>query len=900
MPAQICAALFIPMDPSFEPPNPTPSEMLKNLKLERYALKARQDWVPDDYGAVVDESVLNINFEPDIFQKQAFYFLSKKESVFVSAHTSSGKTLVAEYAVGLGLKNSSRTIYTSPIKALSNQKFFDFKQKFSDVGLITGDAQINTNANCLIMTTEILRNLVYRNSELLASTEYVVFDEVHYINDAERGVVWEECIIMLPQHISLVMLSATIPNSLEFAEWVGRTKNRCIYVVSTNKRAVPLEFAVYCDASVFSIDDPRSKKAGSQPSNFQTALPVFSKNIKAVNGFRINDLGNFVNNKGLVPAIFFTFSKKACVGYGKSLQLLDLTTPNEKECILKFLEGAMGNLRDEDRNLPQIRAMRDKVYRGVAVHHGALLPFVKECVEILFSENLIKILVATETFAMGVNMPAKCCVFLSLTKIDNGTFRYLNTGEFIQMSGRAGRRGMDKVGTVLIADQRMPDLSTIKRVVDGIPADLNSKFKLSFSLILTAVITNIAVEDLMRSSFKEHGSQRTLKSDMSKLAALESVPDIGCEQCKDYPEYFSNLSAISRELPPILRNVIRIGDTVVLKNNAVVRIISISKGEFMFANADVSIDCKGLFAQPLTEEIAESSEAVGSWFILKYPIRYRNHIGNGTASFDDVVFYVKGSTISFDFAEIDIKYVCKVSELKSCFENMLKCRFLGCDSFEEHYFEAVRSKHVRDEIHAIRSRYSREGLALMSEYTARMSFLRKHLFLSDSITLKGRAAAEIRTVNDVLVAELIFNNELESFSPSEAISLFSSMINEEQLEEYAMSPELESKADVLLRYYDSLSKDLAEMNIPRFQELNLSCVQAVHDWCSGLSLGSIVAKHRVQEGSLVRLLLRLDECCREMVNVGEIIGDNKISEKFSQASACMRRGIVFLPSLYVE
>ncbi|ELA42829.1 uncharacterized protein VICG_00144 [Vittaforma corneae ATCC 50505] len=263
-------------------------------------------------------------------------------------------------------------------------------------------------------------------------------------------------------------------------------------------------------------------------------------------------------------------------------------------------------------------------------------------------------------------------------------------------------------------------------------------------------------------------------------------------------------------------------------------------------------------------------------------------------------FMLEALPISFDFTETDIKYICKISELRSRFESMLKCKFLECRNSETHYFEAIRSKQTRDEINSIRSRYSRESLALMNEYTARISFLKKHSFLSDSITLKGRVAAEIRTVNDVLVTELIFNNEFESFSPSETIALFSSMLNEDQPEEYEISPELEAKANILQKYHDILGKDLAEMNIPKFQELNLSYIQAVYDWCSGLSLGSIVTKHCIQEGSFVRLLLRLDECCREMINVGDIIGDTKISEKFSQASTCMRRGIVFLPSLYIE
>lgn len=872
-----------------------PNEMLKNLKIEKYAFKTKQDWIPNDYQSIVDESVLNINFDPDIFQKQAFYFLSKKESVFVSAHTSSGKTLVAEYAIGLSLKNSTRVIYTSPIKALSNQKFYDFKQKFPDVGLITGDIQVNPTAKCLIMTTEILRNLIYKNSDILNNTEYVVFDEVHYINDQDRGVVWEECIIMLPRHISLVMLSATIPNSFEFSEWVGRVKESCIYVISTNKRAVPLEFAIYCDASVYSID--QQKKDIKKISNLPADLPVFNKNIKSINRFRINDLGNFVMNRRLVPSIFFAFSKKTCDEYGKSLQLLDFTTSEEKTLISNFLDIALSNLREEDRNLPQIRSMKDQVYRGIAVHHGALLPFVKECVEILFSENLIKILVATETFAMGVNMPAKSCVFLNITKIDNGSFRYLNTGEFIQMSGRAGRRGMDKVGTVLIADKRTPDLSAIRKVIEGTPTDLDSKFKLSFSLILMATITNVEVEELMRRSFKEHGPQKTFKSDMAKLSMLEPKSSFDCDFCEGFMNFFEQLSILSKEMPAILKINIKPGNVYILKNNSIVKVNTILKSGFSYSIADINI--KKLFSKPITEDINEKSNNFKC--DLKYPIIYKNTTkDDGVASFDDLLFYVKNENISFDFGETDIKYICKISELKSIYENILNHKFIKCPEFDSHYFIAIESKDIKNEINMIKSKYSRENLALMNEFRARVKFLRKNNFIDDTITLKGRVASEINIANDVLVAELLFNNEFINFSPIEAISIFSAMICEDySLEEYELSPDLQLKADILQSYYDTLTNDLDDLLIPRFAELNFSFSQAVYDWCTGISLGNIVAKHHVQEGSFVRLLLRLDECCREMINISTIIGDENIGDKFSEASKCMRRDIVFLPSLYI-
>ncbi|KAM0681662.1 Antiviral helicase ski2 [Glugoides intestinalis] len=875
-----------------------PTDVPENHKIEHYAAAIRHDWIPVDYESIVDSTLLDVKFSPDTFQKQAFYFLSKNQSVFVSAHTSSGKTLVAEYAIAQSNKKGSRVVYTSPLKALSNQKFFDFKQKFSDVGLITGDIQVNPAARCLIMTTEIFRNLLYKNADILRDIEFVIFDEVHYINDPERGVVWEECIIMLPKHITIIMLSATIPNSLEFAEWVGRTKKKRISVISTHKRPVPLEFLVYRDANVFSLGEQK-KNEKDQPTNFNIEIYPFSKKTRTNNKFRINDLGNFVNNKRLVPAIFFTFSKRACEEHGKSLQLLDLTTPVEKKKITAFLNEAMRILREEDRNLPQIQAMYSQAYRGVAIHHGSLLPFVKECVEILFSENLIKILVATETFAMGVNMPAKCCVFLALSKIDGERFRYLNTGEFIQMSGRAGRRGMDIVGTVLIADPRIADASTIKQIISGIPVDLGSQFKLSFSLILTAIMSGIEVETLMRSSFKEHGTQKSLELDFARLKRLEEVPLLECERCIDYQDFISDLSFLTQGMSQLIRKTVKVGDTVVLTNNAIVTIKEMSRRDFTYVEAtDIRLENR-LFNIPLNAEMVEKYDKIKITGLPRYPITHKNLLSKGSASLDEVLFLVKDSKIVFDLGGTDIDTQCKIQEMKKRFENIFDFQALQCEDFVNHYAEAIKSKQIIDEIKGIKAKHSNESLAQMTEYRARVVFLKKHLFLSDLITLKGRVAAEIRTVNDVLVTELLFDNQFECFKPAEIVSVFSLMINDDIIEDYTISEELKQKVEIFQRCHDKLSGDLDELGIPSFTALNLSMVQAVYDWCSGKSLGTIVAQHNAQEGAFVRLLLRLDECCREMENVSILIGDEKIGKIFSEASLLMKRDIIFLPSMYI-
>ncbi|XP_025832700.1 helicase SKI2W-like [Agrilus planipennis] len=217
----------------------------------------------DNFKEKVPHLAHNFDFELDTFQKLAIMQLEEHNHVFVAAHTSAGKTVVAEYAIALSQKHMSRTIYTSPIKALSNQKYRDFKRTFKDVGLITGDFQINQTASCLIMTTEILRSMLYRGSDIARDLEYVIFDEVHYINDKERGHVWEQVLIMLPPHVCVVLLSATVPNTTEFADWLGRTHQRKVYVIKTDKRPVPLQHYLYTGCGGKSRDNRYLIQAGN-------------------------------------------------------------------------------------------------------------------------------------------------------------------------------------------------------------------------------------------------------------------------------------------------------------------------------------------------------------------------------------------------------------------------------------------------------------------------------------------------------------------------------------------------------------------------------------------------------------------------------------------------------------
>ncbi|KAI5454433.1 Antiviral helicase ski2 [Naganishia albida] len=569
----------------------------------------------ENFHEMVPEMAHKYPFELDTFQKEAVYHLEMGDSVFVAAHTSAGKTVVAEYAISLAMKHMTRAIYTSPIKALSNQKFRDFKTTYGaeNVGILTGDVQINPEAPCLIMTTEILRSMLYRGADLIRDVEFVIFDEVHYVNDAERGVVWEEVIIMLPEHINIILLSATVPNTHEFASWVGRTKKKDIYVISTPKRPVPLEHYLWAGKELHKIVDASShflsdgyKAAGESLKRKQekereaAGLPPLQRTggrgMTARGGARglpngrgtpparggrggaqtgrggsngvthygahksyggagsmdknlWSQLVNHLKKIDLLPVVVFTFSKKRCEANAASLSAVDLNVASEKSEVHVTVEKALTRLKGSDKKLPQIARMRELLMRGIGVHHGGLLPIVKEVVEILFSRGLVKVLFATETFAMGVNMPAKSVVFSHIRKHDGTNFRTLEPGEYTQMAGRAGRRGLDSTGTVIIiGGDELPEQSTLTEMMLGTPNKLTSQFRLTYNMILNLLrVEALRVEEMIKRSFSENASQALAPEQQRQVEATErrlaKLAKVDCDVCSADIEAFYDVSA---------------------------------------------------------------------------------------------------------------------------------------------------------------------------------------------------------------------------------------------------------------------------------------------------------------------------------------------------------------------
>ncbi|MFA5038355.1 MAG: DEAD/DEAH box helicase [Candidatus Omnitrophota bacterium] len=401
----------------------------------------------------------------DRFQKEAIDLISQGSSVIVSAPTGAGKTAIAEHVLDECIADNQGVIYTAPIKALSNQKYRDFRKKYGElIGIVTGDVSINPHAPVLIMTTEIFRNRILDDPGSLKKYSWVIYDEIHYIDNPERGTVWEESLILLPDHMNFLGLSATIPNIKLFASWLQKIHHKDVRVVIENRRPVPLHlFFHYQDRVVDKIDLTRSSYFG-RPNRLDTLL------------------GHIERQKGL-PAIYFAFSRRKTEDLAFELRGRNfLNNEEEKKITNIFLSLCEKYGLSQD---PSAREILPLVRRGIAFHHAGMLPTLKEVIEQLFTSHLLKLIFTTETFALGINMPSRSVIFDDLRKIYGRYARHLKTRDFYQMAGRAGRRGIDTEGFVYsrIHPTRIRP-EEVKRIVYGPPEDVKSQFNTSYATLL--------------------------------------------------------------------------------------------------------------------------------------------------------------------------------------------------------------------------------------------------------------------------------------------------------------------------------------------------------------------------------------------------------------------------------
>lgn len=419
--------------------------------------------------------------ELDPFQEQAFEHIQQHHSLIVSAPTGSGKTLIAEYAIELALGEGCDVIYTAPIKALSNQKFRDFTHYYGSdrVGIMTGDVTYHGDAPILIMTTEIFRNAVFEDPSRFQRVLYLVLDEVHFLDDVERGSVWEESIIFAPEHIKILCLSATVPNVHQLATWMSKARGCDVQVVSEAHRSVPLEEMCITEQGIISS----TQAAKNLPKKLRKIEDLKRRASVPIAQIMENALGYLQQNRQL-PCLYFVFSRKECERRALRYSKYHFLTMEERNQVKVKFNQMLTSYNLHDSWLAT--HLGNLLLHGIGYHHAGMIPACKEIVEQLFTEGLIKLLFATETFALGVNMPARSVVFDSLKKYDGVEVRDLKALEYQQMSGRAGRRGIDEVGYVYanIAGEIMTS-DSLKRIMEGPLEEIASQFNLSYSTLLS-------------------------------------------------------------------------------------------------------------------------------------------------------------------------------------------------------------------------------------------------------------------------------------------------------------------------------------------------------------------------------------------------------------------------------
>jgi len=1047
----------------------------KKQKGDTWAVMRRFDDVNESYRREVPEPAHEFPFELDEFQKEAIVHLEKGESVFVAAHTSAGKTVVAEYAFALASQHCTRAIYTSPIKTISNQKFRDFGKTF-DVGLLTGDVSIKPEAACLIMTTEILRSMLYRGADLIRDVEWVIFDEVHYVNDAERGVVWEEVIIMLPAHVGLILLSATVPNVFEFADWVGRTKRKKIFVTGTTKRPVPLEHCIYFGGDKEKDFYKVGEREAFSPTGYKIAAEAYKKKqlgskvtvaaapgasnasaaqsgrggAQPARGGRAGGRGGTQNvsvgpprtsgpsagkdknmwvelirnleRRELLPMVIFVFSKKRCDSLVDGLTSMDLTTSSEKHEIHIFCERALSRLSVADRKLPQVLRIRELLRRGLGVHHAGLLPIIKEIVEMLFCRGLLKVLYCTETFAMGVNAPARCVCFQSLRKHDGQDFRGLLSGEYTQMAGRAGRRGLDTVGTVILAAwDDFPQELELRQLLSGQATKLQSQFRLTYGMILNLMrVEDLRVEDMLARSFAEFHAQRSvgdrrgaLAIDAAALRKVEQLIQIEAHmapkewgksvQWDDHSRDIAKSANAVREsimssrgaqnalAPGRILLVAAAGEGGenseglpnggVAKHCILLRVISAPSGSKSFVvlapcpegHAEGAMrspdgECDETLAalKPLNKDNKDDDDFFGGmhkksnkragtapgasssampeglpWFqqaggfdyvITNVPETAVLAITTSRVSVEsDDILDGNGAASATSRVLLAFEKLCNETTLEALhpIKDLKLQDIVAVEACQHHaalvkslpprpvasaqklreWSALLRAKHIlKSRISELEFGLSDANLLQMPDFEARISVLQRMGYLDENrtVTLKGRVACEIATGDELVGTEIIFAGVLADIPAEEAVAVLAALVFQEK---NCSPPSLEGSLKDACERAKALAYSAGEIQkafgLPiaadEFVEttLKFGLSEVVYEWARGTPFADICQFTDVQEGSVVRTIVRLDEMCRDVRNAARIMGDSTLFTKMEEASALIKRDIVFSASLYV-
>lgn len=806
------------------------------------------------------------------FQKYAVEAIIEGHHVLITAHTGSGKTMPAEFAIEHFVGMGKKVIYTSPIKALSNQKFYEFTQKFPHIsfGILTGDIKTNPEADVLIMTTEILMNTLYMKKHKTTSNDNnnvnlalfemdfnnelacVVFDEVHYINDQDRGKVWEETILMLPKHVQMVMLSATLDSPEKFALWCEKKgdydteSDKIVYLAATNFRIVPLTHYSFitCTSGLFKtlkdknlemeimkqtntlhvIQDAKGKFYEDNYMKIKKTLDLFSnKDYRVKRPHVLNSVSQYMVQNNMLPAICFVLSRKALEECAKEINTVLLEDDSKVPYIVRReCEQIIRKLPNyqEYLELPEYLMMVSLLEKGIGIHHAGIMPVLREMVELLFSKGWIKLLFATETFAVGINMPTKTVLFTSVQKFDGSGMRMFMSHEYTQMAGRAGRRGIDTVGNVIHLTNLFTnyDIVGMKNMMKGQPQRLVSKFKISYNLLLNLI-------DVGEDDYSKYAKKSMIQGDINS-------------QIK---QYYDEMIKLESELE---------------KNELTIKLCRTPK--------EIVEDYIGFKKQRLSAVNKKRKEVE----------KMMQSIQNEYINIENDV-------------EIVDKYNLKKSELEKINDKI---------AFAETFID----------------RDTMVVLSLLEQY----GFITKNEELTRyELTMKGRVATFLREIHCLVFSELLISNKLDQFNSIQLATIFSCFTN--------ISVSDENKTNFISNCFDLGIVDIVKeidnsykthydlevanrINTGMDYNMHFDLINYIIKWCESDNITEckeviekISSEKGIFLGEFVKAILKINNISSELEGVAEYLGNMSLLAKLKDIKHLTLKFVATNQSLYV-
>ncbi|MDQ4095729.1 MAG: DEAD/DEAH box helicase [Actinomycetota bacterium] len=878
----------------------------------------------------VEQFEHSYGFPFDDFQLHACRALAEGSSVLVAAPTGAGKTVVGEFAAWLALHGGGKTFYTTPIKALSNQKYADFVALHgpANVGLLTGDNSVNGDAPIVVMTTEVLRNMIYEDSPTLDDLRYVVLDEVHYLQDRYRGAVWEEVLIHLPVDVLAVSLSATVSNAEEFAEWLQTLRGRTEVIIEET-RPVEIRHWYFAGDELLPMFvkgergdalpnprgrdfDHRRRKSTGRPQR-GGRRPRRRPQIP-----RRTDVIDRLDAEDMLPAIYFIFSRRGCDDAVRRalMENLRLTTPAEAGEIVAYAQERVADLSVAELGVLGYDEWVEGLRRGIAAHHAGMIPPFKETVEELFKRGLVKVVFATETLALGINMPARSVAIENLTKFTGEAHELMTPGQYTQLSGRAGRRGIDELGHSIVLLQRFTPFDTITRLASTRTYPLQSSFQPSYNMAVN-LVRNYEREEaghLVNSSFAQFQADRDVvqleKTRERSEAYLASYRERMSCDLGDVGEY---KDLVDRLRDAEKRHDQRSGRSLTIATREKMQalrpgdVLNIPSGKRRGSYAVVSVSTTGRERTPRVTAVSEDRStvrfapadfnapprAVGH---LRLPrdfdvrsSRSRRDLARRLSDFDPAA-QAPGDGVAKE-----------PKELRALRRAVQAHPVHKCPDLSRHLHYADRARRLEREVRGLNRRINRRTETLARRFELVLKVLEDFGYVKDwTLTEKGELLTSVYNESDLLVVEALEERLFDGLEPAELAGLMSTLVYETRGPETEVAVYMPTKAmgegwRRLSRLWRKINRDEQQRGVELTREPDPGFAERAYLWAKGLDLEEVLEEDDAA-GDFVRSVKQLVDLLRQ---IEDIYRQDALAEAVRAAIAGLHRSIVSYSSVEI-